>query len=102
MKGPHLPMPLKRNTGRNLTSLYFKNMYLYLAQNQLPSSRVAVRQVETQAETYLLLDSLLFKIENFHDEQKPVLFIPEFCIDHILDLYHNSLFGAHQGSLRTF
>ena len=58
--------------------------------------KVAVRQVETQTERYLLLDSLLFGIHNFHDEQQPILCIPESCVDHILDLYHNSLFGAHQ------
>ena len=57
---------------------------------------------EIQAERYLLLDSLLFRIQNFHDEQKPILCTHKSCVDHILDLYHNSLFGAHQGSLRTF
>ena len=41
-------------------------------------------------------------IQNFHDEQKSVLCIPESCVEHIVDLYHNSLLGAHQSSLRTF
>ena len=27
---------------------------------------------------------------------------PKSCVDHILDLYHNSIFGAHQSSQRTF
>ena len=57
-------------------------------------------QVETQAERYLPLDALLFRIQDLHDEQSPVLCISESCVDHILDLYHNSLFGAHQGCLR--
>ena len=29
----------------------------------------------------------------FHDEQRPVLCIPKSCVDHILDLFHSSLFG---------
>ena len=93
---------LKETQAGYLTSLYFKNIYLYLAQNKYSSSKDAVRQIETQAERYLLFDSLLFRIQNFHDEQKTVLCIPKSCLDHILDLFHNSLFGAHQGSLRTF
>ena len=33
-----------------LTSHYFKNIYLYLAENKLPFSKAVIRQVETQAE----------------------------------------------------
>ena len=65
--------------GRILTSPYFQEIYLYLVQNKISSSKIMVRQVETQAERYNLLDKLLFRIQNFHDEQKPVLCIPEFC-----------------------
>ena len=98
MKGTYLPMPIKEIQAGYLTSLYFKNIYLHLAQNKLPSSKVAVRQVEMQAERYLLLGSLLFRIQNFHDEQKPVICIRKSYVDHILDIYHKSLFGAYQGS----
>ena len=80
-------MSMKEIHAEYLTSPYFKNTYLYLAQNKLPSSKIAARQVETQAERYLLLDSLLFRIQNVHDEQKPMLCILESCVDHILDLY---------------
>ena len=37
-----------------VTSPYFKNVYLYLSQNRLPS-KVVIRQVETKPEKYLLL-----------------------------------------------
>ena len=43
-------------------SSYFKDIYLYLAQNKLPSSKTAIRMMEAIAEKYILLDSLLFKI----------------------------------------
>ena len=45
-----------------LNSLYFKDIYLYLSHNILPSSKVGIRRVETLAEKYILLDSLLFQI----------------------------------------
>ena len=38
-----------------LTSSYFKNMYLYLVQNELNSFRAAIRHFEIQADKYLLL-----------------------------------------------
>ena len=94
-------MSIKNIQSGYLSIPYFKNIYLNLVQNNLPSSKFAGRQVETQAERYLLLLSLLFRIQNFHDEQKPVLYISEFCVDYIFDLYHNSPFGAHQGFIRT-
>ena len=62
LKGPHFHMPLKETQAGYLTSLYFKNIYLYIAQNKLLSPEVAVRQVDTQTNKYLLLDSLLFWI----------------------------------------
>ena len=46
----------------NLISPYFNDIYLYLAQNKLPSTKSATCKVETLAEKYILLDSLLFKL----------------------------------------
>ena len=39
----------------HLNSLYFKEIYLYLAHNKLPSSKVSIRKVEALAEKYILL-----------------------------------------------
>ena len=47
-----------------LSSLYFKDIYLYLAQNRLPSKKV---EVETLAEKYILLNSLLFIMNPYRD-----------------------------------
>ena len=49
----------ERNTGRLLISPYFKDLYLFLAQNKLPSTKTAICKVEMLAEKYIL-DSLLF------------------------------------------
>ena len=55
-----------------LISSYFKDIYLYLAQNKLPSSKAAVRKVEALIEKYILIDSLLFKIISTPDTETTV------------------------------
>ena len=84
-----------------LVSSYFKDIYLYLAQNKLPSTKSAIRKIEALAEKYILLDSLLFKIVSSPERDTAVLAIPEVCADKIITLYHSSLFAEHQGVLKT-
>ena len=62
LRGTHLPAEIKEIQARYLQSSYFRDIYIYLAQNKLPSSKVAIRKIEALAEKYTLLDSLLFKI----------------------------------------
>ena len=86
-----------------LTSSYFKDIYLYLAQNRLPSSKVSNKKGRRMlAEKYILLDSLLFKITSTQDKETAVLAIPEMCADKIITLYHASLFAGHQGIIKTY
>ena len=81
-------------------SPYFKDLYLYLLQNKLPSSKLAIRKLETLTEKYVLLDSLLFRISP--EKETAVLAIPEMCRDKIITLYHKSLFAGHQGVIKTY
>ena len=53
-----------------LHSSYFKNLCLYLAQNKLPSSKSATHKVEALAERYILLDSLLFKLNTTPERKR--------------------------------
>ena len=43
LKGLHLSVMIKEIWAGYLNSLYFKEIYLYLAHNKLPSSKVAIR-----------------------------------------------------------
>ena len=61
LKGKHLPMEVKEIQAGYLCSPYFKDLYLYLLQNKLPTLKSAIRKLETLAEKYILLDLLLFK-----------------------------------------
>ena len=79
LKGTHLPITKKEIQAGYLNSPYFKDLYLYLIQNRLPSSKGAMHKIEILSEKYVLLDSLLFKLNI--EKEKAVLAIPEVCVD---------------------
>ena len=100
LKGTHLPVKIKEIQAGYIHSPYFKDLYLYLSQNKLPSSKLVTRRIETSAEKYVLLDSLLFQISS--DKETAVLAVPELCADKIITLYHKSLFAGHQGVIKIY
>ena len=102
LKGMHLPLTIKEIQAGYLSSTLFKDLYKYLAQNVMPHKRHARCKVETLAESFLLLDSLLFKLLTILDKEKALLAIPENCADKIIELYHTSLFTGHQGVIKTY
>ena len=95
-------MTIKEIQAGYLVSSYFKDIYLYLAQNKLPSNITAIKKIEALAEKYILLDLLLFKIVTNPDKEATVLTIPEVCTDKIITLCHSSLFTGHQGVIKTY
>ena len=100
LKGTHLPVAIKEIQTGYLYSPYFKDLYLYLSQNKLPSSKSVIRKLETLSEKHVLLDSLLFRI--LPEKETAVLAIPEMCTDKIITLYHKSLFAGHQGVIKSY
>ena len=44
LKGTHLPVEIKEIQARYLTSSHFKDIYLYLSQNKLPTSKAAIER----------------------------------------------------------
>ena len=79
LKGTHLPVTVKETQTGYLISPYFKDFYLYLAQNKMPSTKIAICKVETLAEKYILLDSLLFQLVITPEKETALLAIPEIC-----------------------
>ena len=80
LKGTHLSIMIKDIQAGYLTSSYFKDIYLYVAQNKLPSTKSAIRKIEALVEKYILLDSLIFKIISTPEKETAVLVILETCI----------------------
>ena len=85
-----------------MSSPYFKDFYLYLAQNKVPGTKTAICKVEMLAEKYILLDSLLFKLVTIPEKESVLLAIPEIYADKIITLYHSSIFAGHQGVIKTY
>ena len=68
----------------------------------MPHKRHTRCKVEALAESFILLDSLLFKLVTVPDNKKALLAISEACADKIIELYHTSLFTGHQGVIKTY
>ena len=102
LKGIYLPLTIKEIQAGYLVSSFFKDLYKYLAQNIMPHKRHTRCKVEALAESFILLDSLLFKLVMILDKEKALLAIPENCADKIIELYHSSLFMGHQGVIKTY
>ena len=102
LKGTHLPLTIKEIQAGYLSSPYFKDLYLFLSQNKLPSKRSSIKKVETLAENFVLLESLIFKLVTMPDKEAALLAIPEVCVDKIIALYHANLFAGHQGIVKMY
>ena len=68
----------------------------------MPHKRHARHKVEALAESFILLDSLLFKLVTILDKEKALLAILDNCADKIIELYHSSLFAGHQGVIKMY
>ena len=102
LKGTHLLLTIKEIQAGYLSSPYFKDLYLFLSQNKLPSKRSSIKKVETLVENVVLLDSLIFKLVTMPDKEAAVLVIHEICVDKVIALYHTSLFADHQGVVKMY
>ena len=102
LKGTDLPLTIKEIQAAYLSSLYFKDIYLFLSQNKLPSKRSSIKKVKTLAENFVLLDSLLFKLVTTPNKETTLLAICEICMDKIIAFCHESLFAGHQGAVKMY
>ena len=94
----HLPVEVKEIQVGYLHSPYFKDLYQYLLQNKLQSSKSTIEKLQAISEKYVLLDSLLFRV--CPEKETAVLVIPEMCVDKIITLYYKGLFAGHQGVIK--
>ena len=102
LRSTHLLVTVKEIQAGYLTSPSFKDTYLCLAQNKLPSTKLSIQKMKTLVERYILLDSLLFKITTTPEKETALLAIPEISTHKIITLYHASLFAGHQCVFKTY
>ena len=78
----------------------FKDIYFYILEGMLPSPRLAAKRIMVQAEQYIMVDKILFKLPV--DETLGLrLVIPQSLVHEVLYVYHDSLLAAHQGIARV-
>ena len=96
------PSSLKDLEAAYCNSAAFKDIYQYLKYNKLPNNRRLAKRVESIAEDYYVLGTLLFKyINQKSGDLEAVLYILPSKIEFILDMYHGTLIGGHQGMNKT-
>ena len=80
----------------------FKDVFQYLRYNKLPSNRNLSKKVQTTAQDYYVIGSILFKYITLKTgELDSVVCIPPSKMDNILDYYHDKIIGRHQGISKT-
>ena len=96
------PSSLKDLEAAYCNSAAFKDIFQFLRYNKLPTSRRLAKRIEANALDYYVLGTLLFKyVHQKSGDVEAVLCIPPSKIDFILDMYHGTLIGGHQGMNKT-
>lgn len=82
---------------------FFKDIYTYLASDMLPNNRRAAKRVLAQAENFILVEGILFRVvlDERRSDVRLNLAVPEKYVPHILEKYHDSILGSHGGIVRT-
>ena len=87
-------------------SIRYKDIYNYVKSGRLPGNLKTQKKIAGEASTYVVINNLLFKILQYKESGKWVyympLVIPEKFEANIMNMYHNSLLGMHQGPYKTF
>ena len=88
------------------TSIRFKDIYHYVQDGRLSGNAKMQKKIAGEANSYVTVNNLLFKIVQYKESGKWVhylpLVIPEKYETHIMNMYHNSLLAMHQCPYKTF
>ena len=103
LRDTNLCVDLRDLKAAYLTSLHFRDIYLYLLQNRMPLGKEAAKRLDQNARNYLTLDGLLFKIlKNEEGNLDTVLCIPTSKVHILLNAYHSSILGGHTGITKCY
>jgi hypothetical protein len=97
----HLPYPKREIAKLQASCTNFKEIYAYIAEGLLPATKQACKRVLAQAEDFIILDSVLFRLTKKDDDFQLKLAVPQVIVPYILSLYHDSLIACHQGIVKV-
>ena len=102
LRETRFPSSLKDMEAAYNNSAAFRDVYHYLRYNKLPPNRRLSVKIQANAQDYFLFGCLLFKQVHHKDQDTTsVLCIPPSKIDTLLDYYHSTIVGGHQGITKT-
>ena len=84
----------------------FNSTYSYITQNVLPKEKRSQRMVIANAENYIVVNGVLFKLvkdkRTFDAPIKCLLVVPEKFENSVFHMFHDTLLGAHYGPVNTY
>ena len=84
----------------------FNSIYSYITQNVLPKDKRSQRMVIANAENYIVVNGVLFKLvkdkRTFDAPIKCLLVVPEKFENSVFHMFHDTLLGAHYGPVNTY
>ena len=83
---------------------FFKDIFHYLNSNILPTNKRKADNIKRNAEDYVLVRQVLFKITQrpVCDTFRLLLCIPQVSVPYIIAMHHDSLFANHMGLTKTY
>ena len=98
---PALPFTKTELSKQQSQCIHFAHLYRYIAEGTLPFNRQEARNVMIQSESYIIIDSVLFKFSINDSDCKLLIALPQALVTQILHIYHDSLLACHQGVVRV-
>ena len=95
-----LPCSIRDMQSAYLNSPHFKDIYLAISMNKMPSKARTARKLEVDLmhAVYMIHGGLLYRyMKTPTGGSEPVLCVPTSKIDIFLDLFHSSILGGHMG-----
>ena len=84
----------------------FNSIYSYITQNVLPKDKRSQRMVIANAENYIVVNDVLFKLvkdkRTFDSPIKCLLVVPEKFENSVFHMFHDTLLSAHYGPVNTY
>ena len=97
----HLPQSRREVAKQQSVCPDFSDIYKFILEGLLPSDKQAAKRVMLNAENYILIDNVLFRLVMKEDDCKITLAVPRTMVSEIISLYHDSLLACHQGVMRV-
>ena len=99
-----LPCSIRDMQAACLSSSHFRDIYLSVGMNKIPSKARSARKLESDLmnAVYMIHGGLLYRyMKNNTGDFDPVLCVPSSKIDTFLELFHSSLIGEHMGMSKS-